>query len=431
MMPSSTAQRKNCLYLPTERIGQPEMRWLVMALLAGCVLFNFALCFINTNIFATSASTAMLSEAVLLGGALLLLSLGPLKNLVTAGWILTSLLAYFFLLYAARSAIDPKPFRDVAIPVIFIMLGRAYPYPETFNRLMQALCALVLAVGLVEYFFAADYTRYFDILKFYIAKGATDASAADFIKDGLNINGQRPLSQGRELLPWLLSGHRASSIFLEPVTAANFGAIAAAWFLTRNQSLLTALPWLIVSAAIIVLSDGRFGFLLYLSAIFFFICRRHLHIGLTSLAPFAIVSFLIFNYVFLGDNTFPNTFSGRLDYAAHLFTKFDVLDLFGLVTHRAYYDSGYAYAVTQFGVLCCILLWLALSITALILAPRSYLVNFFFVYVCLALMTSGSLYSIKASALMWYMIGLIFAPQAATIPGPKLQAPYGRLQIAR
>lgn len=352
----------------------------------------------------------MLAEGILLGTALILIFIGPFSSAAFTGYALVVLLAYFVVLYFARGDVDPKPFRDLAIPIIFIMLGRIYPFTEAFHRLMKFLTTLILAMGLFEYFFPSTFTGYFDILKYYIAKGATEASVADFITDGLNINGQRPENQGRELLAWLLTSHRASSIFLEPVTAGNYGAIAAAWFLARSRSIASAIPWLLMAAGIIVLSDGRFGLLLYLLAFLLYVLRQHLHIVATAFAPIFVVSFLIFNYQFWGDNSFPNTFSGRLDYAAHLFIKFDVIDIFGLVKHRAYHDSGYAYAVTQFGLLACVGAWLTLIVVVMRRAPRSYIINYFVIYICLALMTSSSLYSIKASVLLWFMIGIALSP---------------------
>ena len=41
--------------------------------------------------------------------------------------------------------------------------------------------------------------------------------------------------EGRTLLPWL-GEHRVSSVFLEPVSVGNFGAICFSWIVLRNWS---------------------------------------------------------------------------------------------------------------------------------------------------------------------------------------------------
>ncbi len=376
-------------------------------IVAGCAIFNFALCFANTRLFTTTSAVAMASEGLLIGGALALILTGRnQKHAYDVIAIMTVIIAYFALLCIARGAFDPKPIRDLAIPVVFIILGRSFANWQACDMLIKGLVVFVLIVGLCEYFFVTDYVQYFNILNYYIAKGGADASALEYISDGLNINGQRPESQGRELLPWLLSGHRASSIFLEPVTSANFAAIAAAWFLQRAGSVAKASGWLAATAATIVLADGRFGLLLFLLAVVVFVFRRQIPLAALLPAPLVIVSLMILNYAFIRSQSFPNTFSGRLEYAAHLFFKFDAIDFFGLVTHRPYFDSGYAYAVTQFGLIGVLALWWLFSVVLLKYASKSYMVKYYVLYISLALMTSNSFYSIKASALMWFLIGM-------------------------
>lgn len=395
--------------------------------LAGCVLFNFALCFVNTKIFTTTAAVAMGSEGLLIASAIVLIFAMPSqKNAYDLCTIMTVLIAYFAILCLARGGFDPKPVRDLVIPIVFIILGRCYPDRQACDILMKTLVIMVLAIGLIEYFFLTDFTKYFNILNYYIAKGGADASALEYISDGLNINGQRPESQGRELLPWLLTGHRASSVFLEPVTSANFAAIAAAWFLHRSGSLIKASGWLALAAATIVLADGRFGLLLFLLAIVVYLFRRHIPMVALLPAPLVIVLLMVLNYAFIRSQSFPNTFSGRLEYAAHLFYKFDPVDLFGLVTHRPYFDSGYAYAVTQFGLVGVVGLWLLFSFAILRYAPKSYMVKYYVLYISLALMTSNSFFSIKASALMWFIIGMeLSVPRLRPRAMPlRIQSPF-------
>lgn len=398
----------------TNRRGALLRQQAVAIVLIAAVAFNFGLCFINTNIHQVNAAAPMAAEGAIILSALILLMYGPAALFARATGLLACLLLYFILLYVGRLALDPKPFRDLAIPIVFVVLGVAYPNPRVLNRTFAILTLFVLAVGIWEYSFLDSYLKWFNIARYFLDKGATDASLADMFSDGLSINGARPLSQGRELLPWLLTGHRSSSIFLEPVTAGNFGAIAAAWFLHHERRVVVKCLWLAACATIIILADGRFGLLLYILAIVTYLGRRYLRVRIVAFTPVLVAVFLLVRYLLVGENTFPNTFAGRLDYAGHLFTKIGLLDWFGVTTVRPLYDAGYAYAVTQFGLLGTVVLWVLFAAVAVSRSNRNYFINYSIIYFSLALMTSGSVYSIKASSLMWFAIGTALSSRRTT-----------------
>ena len=99
------------------------------------------------------------------------------------------------------------------------------------DRLVQAAVWIVLVVGLFEYGFLKQFVRFFDILGYYVSRGTVQAAAAEMSGDRLFASGMR--YEGRTLLP-MLGEHRVSSVFLEPVSVGNFGAICFSWIVLRD-----------------------------------------------------------------------------------------------------------------------------------------------------------------------------------------------------
>jgi putative polymerase len=378
---------------------------LVMVTLFTATVFNLGLCFINTKLFTTSAQTAMLAEVIIMATAISLLLH---KRDHVAALVITILCSYFAFLFLIRGAVDPKPVRDLLIPIVFVRLGQKYLTTEQTDWLITRLTLLALAVSIFEFAFPDIYTRIFDVLQYFINKGATRSEAADFIVNGFNINGDRPEGQGRALLPFL-GLHRSGSIFLEPVTAGNFGAICGAWFLQSSRKTMARWCWVGLCLAIIVLADGRFGLMLLILAIalrFIPLIQRPL---LLSLLPFAIIGFLVSYAAYVDAVGFGgggNSYGGRLLYSGRILDHLDVLDWLGMqVQDIVYFDSGYAYSVTQIGLLGLIVAWIGFTAGLELKSVYRYLGCFCLLYVALSLIVSNSMWSIKASALLWFMVG--------------------------
>lgn len=387
-----------------------------MATLFTATVFNLGLCFINTKLFATSAQTAMLAEAIIMATAVSLLLY---KRDHVVALVIAILCSYFAFLFLIRGEVDPKPIRDLLIPIVFVRLGQKYLNTEQTDWLITRLTLLALAVGIFEFALPDLYTRFFDVLQYFINKGATRSEAADFIVNGFNINGDRPDGQGRELLPFL-GLHRAGSIFLEPVTAGNFGAICGAWFLQSKRGWLARWGWVALCLAIIVLADGRFGLMLLTVAIalrFLPYVQKPL---LLSLLPFAIIGFLVCYAAYvdaMGFSGSGNSYGGRLLYSGRILDHLDVLDWLGMqVQAIVYFDSGYAYSVTQIGLIGLMVAWIGFAAGLEMKATYRFLGCFCIAYVALSLIVSNSMWSIKASALLWFMVGQTMRGRHSRIP---------------
>jgi putative polymerase len=374
--------------------------------------FNLGLCFVNTKLFTTDAQTASLSEVLIVSLAVALLVYRRDYPIVL---IIAVVCSYFSLLFLVRGEIDPKPVRDLLLPIVFVHLGQRYLERAQADALVRWLTLIALAVAIFEFVLPTLYTSYFDVLSYYINKGSTRAEAADFIMNGFNINGDRPTGQGRELLPFL-GLHRSGSIFLEPVTAANFGAICGAWFLQSDRSALKRWLWVGVCAAIIVLADGRFGLMLLIVAI----VLRYVSFAQRPLVlfflPVSIVGFLMAYATFVATGSVGgNSAGGRLLYAGRVLDSLGAQDWLGMrLQSIIYFDSGYAYSVTQIGLAALAAGWFAFAHSLEAKAKHRYLGSFCMVYVALSLIVSNSMWSIKAGALLWFIVGQTLRARVGT-----------------
>ncbi|MCB1542858.1 MAG: surface polysaccharide polymerase [Rhodoblastus sp.] len=395
------------------------------AVVLGAILFNFALCFVNTNLFRTGAAIVIGCEMALIGVTLALIA-GRTFDLFV---ILGVYVAYTLFLAALQGSFDPKPARDLMIPVIFYFAARELGSREDGDRLVWAAVWIVLVVGLFEYGFLKQFVRLFDILGYYVSRGTVQAAAAEMSGDRLFASGMR--YEGRTFLP-MLGEHRVSSVFLEPVSVGNFGAICFSWIVLRDwgrplRMMLRLLP----VVAIFTLADARFG--LSISILSIATCAFAGLTGrvLVAAAPFAVIVALAWIGYTYPDVAWDNTLRGRILLGGQFLSKLDVYDIFALVPNFAFTaDSGYAYTLVKIGLAGFVAMWLLFAF-----APARDIVAwryrvFVAVYVTLLLVISNSIYSIKTAALLWYLVGALDARQSAPSLAPTpVRTPLRRTRL--
>ena len=403
---------------------------ILSAVVLGAILFNFALCFVNTNIFRTGAGIVIGCAMALIGVTLALLLTRSFDLFV----ILGVYVAYTLFLAALQGSFDPKPARDLMIPVIFYFAARELGSREDGDRLVWASVWIVLVVGLFEYGFLKQFVRLFDILGYYVSRGTVQAAAAELSGDRLFASGMR--YEGRTLLPWL-GEHRVSSVFLEPVSVGNFGAICFSWIVLRNwgrplRMLLRLLPVI----AIFTLADARFGLSISLLSFIAFAFAGLTGRVLVAVAPFVMIVTLAWIGYTWPDVAWDNTLRGRVLLGGQFLSKLDAYDMFALVPNFAFTaDSGYAYTLVKIGLAGFAGMWLLFAF-----APARDNVSwryrvFVAIYVTLLLVISNSIYSIKTAALLWYLVGALDAPlrsrlREATQPAPRESLRRARLRPA-
>jgi putative polymerase len=306
--------------------------------------------------------------------------------------------------------IDIKPARDLLIPAAFFMLGAAAPDLRQADRVVKAVVAIVIAVGAFEYLFPDLFTRIFNVAGFYIERGTMAATQAQQSSD-LFVSGMRPegAAGGRGLFP-VLGNHRVSSVFLEPISAGNFGIVVFIWALTRSLMERRIFWGLIISAAvIIVMADSRFGANFCALALVLALLPAAIRkIVVAALPAVAIVGLLVLPGLLSTRYGIDNGFIGRIILSGAILERFDVLNWLGLsapgfITS----DSGYAYALSGFGIVGIALFWIALMLLKGADRPFYLVRDLSGAYFAILLCISNSPFTIKTGALLWFLVGVV------------------------
>lgn len=316
--------------------------------------------------------------------------------------------ANFLLIALISEAFELKSVRDLLLIVAFFLLGRVVGDYRLVRKLFFLLAGAALGVGLFELLLPGLFLHVFNVLQFYVMRGEVSEQAASY-GDGFFVSGVR--NTGRSLLPFL-GNHRVSSIFLEPVSMGNFGAIALAFALTlRKRYRKTA--WIAggVAVACIVLADARFA---ALSGLLFvlgrFVAPRW---RLTLLAPAPLIAIAVL--MFMGENVAMtgDDLPSRLAVSGATLTELSPAALMGWAPSEvSTVDSGYGYAITSFGLPFCLVLWVAYLMLPEP-GPQSSAFKFYVgLYICALLCVSGSsLFALKTAAFVWFALGSFIADE--------------------
>ncbi|NVO15337.1 MAG: surface polysaccharide polymerase [Rhodoplanes sp.] len=371
-----------------------------VAIVIAALTFNQVLAFVNASITPVTPLSVMAAEVLILAAAASLVwnrseSLYPL-SVALAAWLVFAM--------TMRSGFDPKVLRDAFIPVLFYFLGQRCGTPETCDRLVAISIAIVGAFAVIEWAFLDTYIRYVDILGYYLAKGSTDVTLGG---DGPGLFTSGIRFEGRTLLPFL-GEHRVSSVFLEPVSLGNFGAIAFAWLLLRFRAYGYAFyGWTALVLIILVLGDARFGIYLCATAAAIYLVAPLVRPGLVFVVPFVLVVVLLAYAGALSGGAWDNTLLGRFLLSGQLLSTLDGWQALGLAPSDVnFVDSGYATVLSQFGLFGAAGLWAVYLFGSPAETPAAWRFKLFVCfYLILLLSISTSFATIKTAALLWFLAG--------------------------
>ncbi|MFW5824493.1 MAG: polysaccharide biosynthesis protein GumE [Marinobacter sp.] len=391
-----------------------------MAIVVGAVAYQVVLCLINTHLFPASRPMVGLAEVMLMLACVPLL----VPRVLPGVMIMLSLTgAIFCLLALFKGGFDVKGFRDVLIPIWFFWLGRNVGNVRLADRTLAIAVVVVLLLGFYELFALDSFQNMFDIFGYYVNIGNLQPITEYERESRLQMNGIRPEDMGRTLLPWLLDNHRVSSVFLEPVSLGNFATIVVAWGLAKGREDRAKL-WFFVFAGVVlmVLADSRFALISVTMLVFLRVAFRGWLLYLPAMLPFCIMAGLVALGVF-GNIGYSDTFVGRLVSSAWGLMSFDARMLLGADRGASFPDQGYAYVLSTFGIVLALGFWLAIWMLPVPDERAARFRCFACVYMSLILTISGtSLFAMKTSALLWFLIGTVLAGPAR-LPVPRhLQA---------
>ena len=387
----------------------------VSVIVIGSVVYQALLALMHTHFFRASSLAVAAAEFLIYLACVLVLAKRIRLESVT---IVALVLAYLFLLSIFRNALEFKGFRDVMIPLLFYWLGRHVADIGYADRILKVLVGVVLAVGFFEFFFLDQFTRLLNIFSYYVSTG-TVTITTNFITDSaLNLNGLRPEGIGRTIFPALLGSHRVSSVFLEPVSLGNFAVIVAAWGLSKPRAEYKQMLFFVLSAAILIaLSDSRYGLIVVTSLIAMRIAvRGRLNVAVIILPFVAVVVLVLIGLFFEGG--LADNIMGRLSWTGNTLLTFNVEKILGIQGFNIPYgDMGYAYLLSRWGVLLCIVLWAALWLVKMTDERGERFRTYAALYISLILTVSGtSFFALKTAGLLWFLMGSCTSLNAKKMP---------------
>ena len=378
---------------------QPLAFWLVIA----GVTFNLALCFIATHVHPVSQTDATVVEV-----ALLLVGLAAIwRHLPTDLFCAAGLVAgWLMVVHLLDPELGQTAFINLAIPLIYVVLGRVAGTPRLGDRLVLILAGLTFAIGVLEMFDTALYEQLFNVLRYYIAKGVLKPGESKVTGTNLFVSSIRPSGEGRSLLP-ALGPLRAGSIFLEPISVGNFAIICAAWgFVRYRVRPRFAVATIALALGIAVLADSRQAVACIALIGLALTTPLPQSRGLLFLFPFGILAYLFWVGWFHPVRAIDDTFGGRIYGSGTLLASFSLAQWFGVADagQRAV-DCGYAQLLEGLGIIPISLIWAVFALwrsdSVLFNRYRCALV----IYLGVSLTITGSVMSIKTGALAWYLLG--------------------------
>jgi len=387
--------------------AQPVIFMLVLA----SMLYQMTLCFVHTVAFSVNASVVMLVELLIYLGCVWCLR-REVPHYLGAFVLLTAI--NLLLLSLVRGYLDPKPFRDLMIVILFFWLGWVYGSVRLVDRLIAVSLLLAVGVGAFEWLAIDTYVKFFHTFSYFANQSGigADGSGAIFEGQALTLNGFRPDGIGRTILPWLFGSHRISSMFLEPISLGNYATLVLAWSLAHWRPGAHRYVWFMAgSALLIAYADSRFGLVVSGLMLLTRLLVPRCLLPAFALAPWLMATLVLIYAVYFFHGTYSDSFVGRLTHTGLVLDRLSAADLLGAQSPlRNYGDMGYAYAVTRFGLLFCLLGWLWLWRLPLPGLPAQRFRALDCLYMTLNLSISGtSLFALKSAGLLWFMFGSLLA----------------------
>ena len=421
------------------------MRILVYFTVFAALFYNAVLALINANVTYVSMAYVMSVELVImiLSGVVIVYTLQKSDALKRDIVLKNSFicLCLFVLLYVVNCAfaisvggtVSAKPIRDTLVVFVFMMLGLAAAHLNINPRwLLTTSAALVLAVLLVELLDTRLYIRLFNVASYWShTRGDGVEVEAGVFRTAMSFKGR--FSFG------FRQAQRLSSLFLEQTTHANFAVIATiflAGFWKKFGKISRAL--LVTTVLLIILgTDSRqaAAICLFIAAGYAFFPKMH-RASLYMYMPLALMFMLFFFYDPDFTHRTSDTFGGRLTYSISRLFGSDLQAALGMRLGERVFDSGYTYLVYTQSLLG-FLAFLVLLPSALpyrTAAGRRFSHAVMLCYMVNLSVSGSTIFSIKSSALLWFLIGIVGATEALYVNSgqgagePDLR---GRLRLKR
>ena len=392
--------------LAQTRAGQSWALPIILLVVAG-VCYNCVLAFANARGVPVNRPLVVLTEITILGGVAVTLLGGRAQRIDPAPALF---LAFFLVNGLAVSLLSGAIFvemtRNAAIIALFVMLG-ARTSPSALTKCFVITAAIAFAVLLVEIVAVGTYAELFNPASYLANTRGIPPSQFDDI--GLFGNA---LGWDERFSILKIIDHRASSIFLEQVSLANFAVVATIFLCCRWQSLQLPLKlsMMAVIALMVITTASRLAFAMTLVAPAVYWLAPKLHrFASAAVMPTVLLTAIIVTQ--LQPPTKEDNLVGRLGYTIRNLGDLDLVSIAGFNAPQAsnFADGGYVYVIVASSIIGLIILWLFVGLIA---AGRSDNLKrcslFLNLYVFSNLSVSGtSTFSIKTAALIWLLVGFM------------------------
>ena len=386
----------------------------IVLLVLAAVSLNGILAFLNAHGLPIGRTSVVIGEFLIFAGATVVIMASGARSSDTApALFLAIFVADALLLSLLNGTIAVEMARNAAIISLFLMLG-ARISSAGLNRCVAVAAVIVTMVLIVEIFSVETFAAQFQPAAYFSQTRGIPPSQFDELGLFSNASG----FDDRFAILRVID-HRASSIFLEQVSLANF-AVVLAIFLTCRWGELTVAQKSglgLLIALILVTTNSRLGLGLTLLAplIFWGAQKLRRYISLLVMPTILIVALVITLSL---PPTDEDVLQGRLGLTIRNLATLDLPAIAGLGVTRTqeFADSGYAYVIAASSILGLLLLWLFVSLVAAGSSKELRRCSIFLsIYVFSNLMVSGtSTFSIKTAALLWLLVGYL---RAADGPG--------------
>ncbi len=382
---------------------------LPFGLVAICTVFNFLLCFVNTNIHPVTAGNIVICE-IFLTMAAVYMGFHRL-NRPKLFWVAIIAIDFALILMLSVAKQYPllKPLRDFLIMPVFLVLGMT-AYASDIRKPLCWLTAVILVLALLEASIPTTFLDIFNFKQYFISKGAMEDLF--WLEMNTFASGVRP--GGRFLFD--LDVHRISSVFIEPVSLGFYGLIVGMFFVSMKHHVSRALylSVLFMCFLLIWLADGRMAFGCFMIMVLFhgaFVRLDH---------RFSLIIFpLVFFCAYLVDamQLLP---TGGEGLGARIHSTMQAVDFssFNLylgLDHLSYVsDSALADILSNQGALAVLMYWMAPVLFMRRVPPEARIFIFGTqLYITLGFLLSPAIFSIKTGALLWFLFGyLLYADRA-------------------
>jgi putative polymerase len=383
-------------------------------ILFSATLFNAVLAFVNAHVFAMGYVHVAVAQMLLTVASLLVVLYARPQG--STGWLIGVAAATggFLLLSVMRGHLEPKYLADMLTILLFVMLGMAMR-GSTLVRVILIVQGLLVAVAIWELISPGGFGDVFRVRDYYVnTRGFSDDSFWSEYET-LFLAAERPTGR---LIGSGLSLHRASSLFLEPVSLGNWTIVVTLAIAALKDHLRPRQIALLVAGNMILLfaCDGRLAIAINLILLAAWPVLPRLPRWLVPLfLPLLFLALLAaWTTGLLAEQG--DTLVGRFHYGFNYLLTLNAGDLLGLnVTGGTVAaDSGWAYLVLTQSIFGLAAIWLALTLhTAPGTVSERRFVAGMAIFIALSLPVSYSIFSIKTAAVLWALYGYLLAQAAA------------------